>query len=224
MRRARPSIHVPLLLALLWLPAVATAEEGDEALMHFIGEQVSRPLLSLDLSAEEQVQVLEGIRRAMAGDPPGLDPNVYVPRAQAFERARVARVAEAERAAAAAFVAEQAALPGATRTDSGLIYLETKAGSGDAPTASSTVRVHYHGTLRSGTVFDSSVERNEPATFPLGRVIPCWQEGVALMKPGGKATLVCPSEIAYGDRGSPPGIPGGAALKFEVELLEVVSP
>jgi FKBP-type peptidyl-prolyl cis-trans isomerase FkpA len=83
--------------------------------------------------------------------------------------------------------------------------------------------VHYHGTLRNGTVFDSSVDRDTPATFPLDRVIPCWTEGVAMMKVGGKAKLVCPSDIAYGDAGRPPSIPGGAALVFDVELLEIVA-
>ena len=82
------------------------------------------------------------------------------------------------------------------------------------------MKVHYHGTLRDGTVFDSSVERGEPATFPLNRVIPCWTEGVQKMKVGGKAKLVCPSNIAYGDRGAPPKIKPGATLVFEVELLE----
>jgi FKBP-type peptidyl-prolyl cis-trans isomerase FkpA/FKBP-type peptidyl-prolyl cis-trans isomerase FklB len=72
------------------------------------------------------------------------------------------------------------------------------------------VKVHYHGTLRDGTVFDSSVKRGEPATFPLSGVIPCWTEGVQLMKVGGKSKLVCPSSIAYGDRGSPPMIKPGA--------------
>ena len=84
------------------------------------------------------------------------------------------------------------------------------------------MKVHYHGTLRDGTVFDSSVERKEPAEFPLNRVIPCWTEAVQTMKVGEKAHLTCPSEIAYGDRGFPPKIKGGAALAFDVELLEIV--
>jgi FKBP-type peptidyl-prolyl cis-trans isomerase FkpA/FKBP-type peptidyl-prolyl cis-trans isomerase FklB len=85
----------------------------------------------------------------------------------------------------------------------------------------STVLVHYHGTLTDGTVFDSSIARGEPIKFPLRNVIKGWQEGVSLMKAGGKATLVCPSAIAYGDAGSPPVIPPGATLVFDVELIEV---
>jgi FKBP-type peptidyl-prolyl cis-trans isomerase FkpA/FKBP-type peptidyl-prolyl cis-trans isomerase FklB len=84
------------------------------------------------------------------------------------------------------------------------------------------VKVHYHGTLTDGTVFDSSVQRKEPATFPLNGVIPCWTEGVQLMKAGGKSRLVCPASLAYGDRGAPPRIRPGATLVFEVELLEIL--
>jgi FKBP-type peptidyl-prolyl cis-trans isomerase len=119
------------------------------------------------------------------------------------------------------FLDKAAAEPGAIRTPTGLVYRELKAGSGPSPTASDIVKVHYRGTLVDGTEFDSSYKRNEPATFPLGQVIPCWTEGVQKMKVGGKSQLVCPSTIAYGERGSPPVIPGGATLIFEVELLGI---
>jgi FKBP-type peptidyl-prolyl cis-trans isomerase FkpA len=91
-------------------------------------------------------------------------------------------------------------------------------GDGENPTASSYVTVHYHGTLRDGTVFDSSVERGTPSSFSLSGVIPCWTEAVQMIRVGGKARILCPSDTAYGDR-SQPGIPGGSALLFEVELL-----
>jgi FKBP-type peptidyl-prolyl cis-trans isomerase len=93
-------------------------------------------------------------------------------------------------------------------------------GTGANPAASDTVRVHYHGTLRDGTVFDSSVDRGEPISFPLMGVIPCWTEGVQKIRVGGKAKLGCPAEIAYGESGTGP-IPGGATLLFEVELLGI---
>ncbi|MBY0314485.1 MAG: FKBP-type peptidyl-prolyl cis-trans isomerase [Bdellovibrionales bacterium] len=117
---------------------------------------------------------------------------------------------------------EAAKEAGAQKTESGLIYRETQAGTGETPKATDKVKVHYHGTLRDQTVFDSSRDRGTPATFPLNGVIPCWTEGVQKMKVGGKATLVCPADIAYKDRGAPPVIKPGAALKFEVELLEIV--
>lgn len=86
----------------------------------------------------------------------------------------------------------------------------------------STVQVHYHGTLVDGTVFDSSVERGEPIKFPLANVIQGWKEGVSMMKEGGKARLICPAEIAYGDSGAPPHIAAGATIVFDVELISVL--
>jgi FKBP-type peptidyl-prolyl cis-trans isomerase FkpA len=106
------------------------------------------------------------------------------------------------------------------KTDSGLIYKELKAGSGPSPAASDTVKVNYRGTFTDGKEFDSSYSRNQPAEFPLSNVIRCWTEGVQKMKVGGKARLVCPSDIAYGDQGRG-GIPGGATLVFEIELLSI---
>src|SRR2546426_5185450 len=129
--------------------------------------------------------------------------------------------AEANKKAAQPFLEKAAAEKGAKKTASGLVYTELKAGSGDAPKATDTVRLNYTGTLSDGTVFDSSAKHGGPATLPLDGVIKCWTEGLQLMKVGGKAKLICPSDIAYGDRGQPPKIKGGAALIFEVELLEI---
>lgn len=104
---------------------------------------------------------------------------------------------------------------------SGLVITHLVEGSGPSPKATDVVVVHYHGTFPDGRVFDSSVERGEPATFPLNRVIPCWTQGLTQMKVGGKAKLVCPPELAYGARGAPPKIPPNATLEFEVELLGI---
>jgi FKBP-type peptidyl-prolyl cis-trans isomerase FkpA len=107
------------------------------------------------------------------------------------------------------------------KSESGLVYRHLTAGIGESPLPGDRVRVHYRGTLTNGTEFDSSYKRNEPTEFALGGVIPCWTEGLQKMKVGGKTQLVCPSALAYGDTGVP-GIPGGATLIFEVELLEIV--
>ncbi len=113
-----------------------------------------------------------------------------------------------------------AAEPTEQMTASGIGITMLKEGSGATPMASETVKVHYRGTLTNGQEFDSSYRRNEPAIFPLNRVIPCWTEGVQKIKVGGKAKLVCPPNLAYGSRGVP-GIPPNATLIFEVELLGI---
>jgi FKBP-type peptidyl-prolyl cis-trans isomerase FkpA len=113
-----------------------------------------------------------------------------------------------------------AAEPKAEMTASGIAITMLKEGSGASPQASDTVKVHYRGTLTNGQEFDSSYKRNEPAAFPLNRVIPCWTEGVQKIKVGGKAKLVCPPQLAYGSRGVP-GIPPNSTLVFEVELLDI---
>jgi FKBP-type peptidyl-prolyl cis-trans isomerase FkpA len=120
-------------------------------------------------------------------------------------------------------IARAAAEKGAVVTPSGLVFLSIKDGSGAAPAATDTVRVHYRGTFTDGREFDSSYSRNEPTSFPLNRVIKCWTEGLQRMKVGGKARLTCPATIAYGERGAPGAIPPNTTLQFEVELLGVVA-
>ncbi len=127
-----------------------------------------------------------------------------------------------EAARSSAYLEKAAAETGAEKTASGLIYRELTAGSGPMPTATNMVRVHYRGTLVDGKQFDSSYDRKEPLEIGLNQVIPCWTEGLQKMRVGGKSQLVCPAEIAYGSQGRP-GIPGGAALIFEVELLGIVN-
>jgi len=113
--------------------------------------------------------------------------------------------------------------PGVTRTSTGLEYRALVEGKGPSPQSTDTVRVHYRGTFPDGKEFDSSHSRGQPAQFPLNRVIRCWTEGVQMMKVGGKAKLLCPPGIAYGERGTPGGpIPPNATLHFEVELLGIV--
>lgn len=110
---------------------------------------------------------------------------------------------------------------GAVKTKSGMVYQSLQEGKGKSPNAASTVEVNYRGTLTNGKEFDSSYKRNQSISFPLSGVIPCWTEGVQLMKVGGKAKLVCPPELAYGARGAGRDVPPNATLIFEVELLAI---
>jgi FKBP-type peptidyl-prolyl cis-trans isomerase FkpA/FKBP-type peptidyl-prolyl cis-trans isomerase FklB len=151
-----------------------------------------------------------------------VDPQAFGPKIQELQKTRAAAVAGNERKAGQAFVDKAAAEKGAVKTASGAIVTTLKPGTGASPTANDKVKVHYHGTLTDGSVFDSSVQRGEPITFPLNGVIKCWTEGVQQIKVGGKSRLVCPADTAYGDRGAPPRIKPGATLVFEVELLEIV--
>ncbi len=136
---------------------------------------------------------------------------------------RVETEAEAGKAIAAgeAFLAENKKKKGVITTESGLQYEIIKEGTGTKPTLADKVKTHYHGTLIDGTVFDSSVDRGEPATFPVGGVILGWQEGIPLMSVGAKYRLFIPQELAYGMQSPSPKIPAGSVLIFEVELLEI---
>ncbi len=197
-------------------PALAT---GDEKTVYALGLSVHRSLSQFDLSPAEMGIVRRAIADAAAGKP-ALDLSEWGPKIEPLARARAGRAAEREKAASAAYLEKAAAEPGAVRTESGLVYRELQPGSGASPQPADTVKVHYRGTLVNGIEFDSSYRRNQPAQFSLGAVIRCWTEGVQRMKVGGKSRLACPAEIAYGERGRP-GIPDGAALIFEIELLEI---
>jgi len=197
-----------------------TLQTDQDKTLYALGLAIGENLKDFKLTAAELTLVSAGVSDSVLGKEPKVDIQTYGPKIQSLAQERAAATATAEKAAAGAFLAQMAKETGAQRSASGMIYIPITAGAGANPTAASTVRVHYHGTLRDGTVFDSSVERGEPISFPLNGVIPCWTEGVQLMKVGGKAKLVCPSDTAYGDQGSGP-IPGGATLLFEVELLAI---
>jgi FKBP-type peptidyl-prolyl cis-trans isomerase FkpA len=122
----------------------------------------------------------------------------------------------------AEFAGKAAKEKGAVKTDSGLVFRSLKEGTGEKPLTTSTVKVNYKGTFIDGKVFDASDKHGGPATFPLNQVIRCWTEGVSMMKVGGKAQLVCPPRIAYGEQGAPGAIPPNSTLVFEVELLAIV--
>ena len=192
----------------------------DDKTLYAIGLVLGQQVSDFKFTAAELDFVSMGFKDSVLGSEPKAALDEYGPRIQLLMQSRMQAVAAAEKQASEAWVAEQAALPGAQRSATGVIVIPMSEGTGANPTADSTVKVHYHGTLRDGTVFDSSVERGEPISFPLSGVISCWTEGVQKLKVGGKAKLICPSDTAYGDRGQG-DIKPGAALAFEVELIAI---
>jgi FKBP-type peptidyl-prolyl cis-trans isomerase FkpA/FKBP-type peptidyl-prolyl cis-trans isomerase FklB len=203
-------------------PAAAPAAPLDEAkTVYALGVVISGNLKQFRLSPAEIEILKSGLTDGLAGKEKKAEVEANGPRIQELLNKRQSASAAEEKKSSGAYLAKMAGEPGAQKKASGLVYRELKAGSGANPKATDKVKVHYHGTLSDGTVFDSSVQRGQPAEFPLNQVIPCWTEGVQLMKVGAKAKITCPSDIAYGDRGAPPTIKPGATLTFEVELLEI---
>ena len=201
--------------------STAALKTEEEKTLYALGAAIARNVAPFDLTPAELEMVKAGFADVALHKTPQLDPSSYFPQIQELQNTRSAAAAAVEKKAGDAYLAKAAAGKGATKTATGLVYTPIKVGAGAAPKDTDTVKVHYHGTLPDGKVFDSSVDRKEPATFPLNGVIPCWTEGVQLMKVGGKSRLVCPSSIAYGDRGAPPDIKPGATLIFDVELLAI---
>jgi len=201
-------------------PAPPGTLTDEQKTIYAIGLSMSQSLSSLDLSPAE-IEILKRAFSDAAAGKPAVKLEEWTPKFQAFSQSRSARAAAKQKIVAKAYLDKAAMEQGATKTPSGLVYRELVAGTGPSPKATDKVKVNYRGTLTNGTEFDSSYKRNQPAEFPLNGVIPCWTEGVQRMKVGGKSQLVCPADIAYGDRGSPPLISGGATLIFEIELLGV---
>jgi FKBP-type peptidyl-prolyl cis-trans isomerase FkpA len=216
-----------LCFSLLWVAASAAFTAAPEPTtdeqktFYALGVAVSQSLSAFNLSESELEQVKAGITDGVLKRPRKVDIQAYMPKIQQLQQARAGAVAEIEKKAAAAFLAKAASEPNTKKTESGILMTTIKPGKGASPKVTDTVKVHYHGTLIDGTVFDSSIQRGEPVSFPLANVVKCWTEGLQQMKVGGKSRLVCPPNLAYGDRGSPPVIKPGATLIFEVELLDI---
>ena len=219
---------VPWSLGVILAAASTVAAAGPELkteeqkVFYAVGLAVSRSLVPFTLTESELELVKAGIADGVHGKEQKVDLQTYGPKIQELQKARMSAAAAGEKKVGQAFLDKAAVEKGATKTASGLIVTTIKPGNGTSPKPTDKVKVHYTGTLVDGTVFDSSVQRNEPATFQLNGVIPCWTEGMQLMKVGGKSKFVCPAALAYGDRGAPPKIKPGATLVFDVELLEIL--
>jgi FKBP-type peptidyl-prolyl cis-trans isomerase FkpA/FKBP-type peptidyl-prolyl cis-trans isomerase FklB len=218
---------LPLLTSFIILAGCADAaqqapkSEEDKALYN-LGVMLSSSIKNFNLTGKELELVKAGLADGAQDKASTDDLEKYVAKLQELQTQRVAAATEKEKAAGAAYLTKAAAEKGATKTASGLVIKATSEGTGAKPTADNQVKVNYEGRFVDGKVFDSSIKRNEPATFPLGGVIPCWTEAVPLMKVGGKAQVVCPPELAYGEEGRPPQMRGGATLVFDIELLDIV--
>lgn len=207
-------------------PAVPLTPEEKKKALYVFGALVAQrtPVGQAGLNAEELAEVLRGLKDAAAGKELEVKVEEVGPKVDQLLKERAQARLAVDKKAGEDFAAKAAREKGAKKTASGLVFIEEVAGKGESPKPTDTVSVNYRGTLIDGKEFDSSYKRGTPAEFPLNGVIKCWTEGVAMMKPGGKAKLICPSDIAYGDRGAPPNIPGGSTLQFEVELLSVKTP
>ena len=223
-RRITLLATVALLVTGTLFASAPDLDTEEQKTLYAVGLVLSQRLSNFGLSADEAAVVQAGFYDGIVGGESKIPLETYGPKIEDFLKSRLAAAVELGKTRGQKFRTKMAAEPGAVRTDSGLVYLEQKAGTGDLPSDSASVTVHYHGTLADGKVFDSSRENGEPATFALNGVVPCFSEGIRKMRVGGTSKLVCPPELAYGDQGMPPMIPPGSTLVFEVDLLEVNEP
>ena len=214
------------LLCLGTTTAFAAAPEpttDEQKTLYALGLAISQSLGSFSLSESELDLVKSGMADGVLKKAPKVDLQTFGPKIQQLQQARASVVAEAEKKVGAAFLAKAAAESGAKKTESGAILTTIKEGNGATPKVMDTVKVHYLGTLIDGTVFDGSAKQGEPAALRVNEMSKCWVEGMQQMKVGSKSKLICPSSLAYRDKGLPPLIKPGATLVFEIELLEIVA-
>jgi len=207
--------------ALLFVPACSPEPKTeDQKALYALGVQINKQLLIFNLSPEELKYVQQGMSDASAGKKLAVDPDASMKKIGELAKARMAKATEKQKALAKPFLEKAAAEKGTQKTASGLIYKEIKAGTGNQPKTTDIVKFHFIATFSDGKEIENSIKRGQPVEVPLDRLIPCWSEGIGMMKVNGKAKLICPSNLAYGDEGRPPIIPGGATMIFEVELLD----
>ena len=202
-----------------------TVETEDQKIMYAVGLTLAESGISTlkgQLTAEELDLIGKGFKDAMLNKERVVSLQEYGAKMSEALNARMAKAAEGKKAEGQAFLDKAAAESGAVTTPSGLVYQELAAGTGPQPGPTAKVRVHYTGSFIDGEVFDSSVQKGQPAEMSLQEVFPGWAEGVQMMKVGGKAKLVIPPDQAFGDRGIPQRVPPGATLVFEVELLGIL--
>jgi FKBP-type peptidyl-prolyl cis-trans isomerase len=220
-RKIKKAFGIIIISALVTNAQAQNQTPSMEDISYALGVLFAKNLQDQGLETISTAEMSEGLASQMKGDA-RLTPEQANQMVGEFMQAKQAEASAGYDAECQAFLAENAKKDGIQTTETGLQYRHETVGEGDAPTAASTVTVHYRGTLIDGTEFDSSYSRGEPISFPLGNVIPGWTEGLQLMKPGGKTFFYIPQNLAYGANPNPNGpIPPLAALIFEVELISV---
>jgi FKBP-type peptidyl-prolyl cis-trans isomerase FkpA len=221
---ARAVAALALLFAGLALPVFAAGpkpETEEQKVLYAIGSAMTRTTERMELTEAEVEELLKGLSDGLAGKARMEKPEEFGPLFESFVATRMEEIGKREKTAADAFLAEAAGAQGATKAENGMVFLEQAAGAGEPPKVDDIIEVHYVGSLRDGKVFDSSRERGAPETIQLANTIECWKQALPKMRPGGRALVTCPSEIAFGERGTDTVRPG-AALRFEIELIKVV--
>ena len=214
------------LLCLGTAGAFAAAPEpttDEQKTLYALGLAINQSLSNFTLNEAEFEIVKSGMIDGFLKRTPKVDLKSFGVKISQLQETRAAVVAEAEKKAGAAFLAKVAAESGTKKTESGAILKTIKEGNGATPKITDMVKVHYQGTLIDGTLFDGSAKQGEPATLRVNEMSKCWVEGMQQIKVGGKSKLVCPSNLAFRDKGLPPLIKPGATLVFEIELLEIMA-
>jgi FKBP-type peptidyl-prolyl cis-trans isomerase FklB len=199
-------------------PKQGSVDAGQAS--YVLGYQIGANFTRQKVPVDAQL-LIKGIQEGIAGAKPPMSEDDMENLLRAFYQEVAARAVEQNKLDGEAFLAANAKAPGVKTTKSGLQYKVLKDGTGNSPKASDTVTTHYKGTLLDGSTFDSSYDRNEPASFPVDGVIAGWTEALQMMKVGSKWQLFIPSDLAYGPKGRLPVIPPNSTLVFEVELLKV---
>ncbi|MEK6641961.1 MAG: FKBP-type peptidyl-prolyl cis-trans isomerase [Nitrospirota bacterium] len=214
------------LLSLGTTASFAAAQEpttDEQKTLYALGLAVNQSLSNFSLSEPEFEIVKSGITDGFFKRPAKVDLQAFHAKISQLQEARAAVVAEVEKKAGAAFLAKVAAEPGAKKTESGAILKTIKEGNGATPKITDMVKVHYQGALIDGTLFDNSTKQSEPASLRVNEMSKCWVEAIQQIKVGGRSKLVCPSNLAFRDKGLPPLIKPGATLVFDIELLEIIA-
>lgn len=205
----------------------STSSSGDltnelDSMSYIVGMTIGQNLKNDGITELNSDLFVKALNDVMGGKDPLIEKEASTAFIQSYFQKAQKRLADANLEKGKKFLEDNKGKDGVTTLESGMQYIVMKEGTGPKPSSTDQVKTHYHGTLVDGSVFDSSVDRGEPAMFPVNRVIPGWTEALQLMPVGSKWKLFIPSDLAYGERGSPGGIGPNETLIFEVELLEIV--